>query len=70
MLRSLMLSACLILAASLRAGTLPPELEKALAAFQAEGTKGWAFTQSTASAEKVWSSVSIRRSPSLAAGSC
>jgi hypothetical protein len=52
MLRSLMLSACLILAASLRAGTLPPELEKALAAFQAEGTKGWAFTQSTASAEK------------------
>jgi len=52
MLRPLLFSFCLFVAAQLRAGPIPPELQKALADFQAEGTKGWAFTQSTTSAEK------------------
>jgi hypothetical protein len=52
MLRPLLLSLCLLIAPSLRAAPMPPELEKALAAFQAEGTKGWGFTQSTRSAER------------------
>jgi hypothetical protein len=52
MLRPLLLFLCLLTAASLRAGPVPPALEKALASFQAEGTKGWGFTQSTRSAER------------------
>jgi hypothetical protein len=52
MLRSLLLTACLLAATLTRAGTIPPELEKALASFESEGTKGWAFTQTTSSAEK------------------
>ncbi len=51
MLRPLLLSLCLLLALSLRAAPMPPELEKALAAFQAEGTQGWGFTQSTNSGD-------------------
>ncbi len=51
MLRSLLLSTCLLIASSLRAAPMPPELEKALAAFQAEGTHDWGFTQSTRSAD-------------------
>jgi hypothetical protein len=52
MLRLLLVSTCLLATAALRAGPIPPALEKALAGFQAEGTKGWAFTQSTRSAQK------------------
>lgn len=52
MLRPLLLTLCLTITASLRAGPVPPELEKALKSFQAEGTKGWGFTQSTRSADR------------------
>ncbi|ATC65618.1 hypothetical protein CMV30_17635 [Nibricoccus aquaticus] len=52
MLRSLLIALCLLIAAPLHAGSVPSELEKALASFQAEGTKGWGFTQSTRSAER------------------
>jgi hypothetical protein len=33
--------------ASVRAGEMPADLKAALAAFKAEGTRGWAFTQTT-----------------------
>lgn len=33
--------------AGVHAGSLPPEFETALKTFRADGTKGWAFTQST-----------------------
>ncbi len=52
MLRPLLFAFCLLITAQLFAGPIPSELEKALADFQAEGTKGWGFTQSTTSAEK------------------
>jgi hypothetical protein len=52
MLRPLLIAVCLFIATSLRAVSMPPELEKALASFQAEGTKGWGFTQNTRSAER------------------
>jgi hypothetical protein len=39
-------------AAALHAGAMPPELEKALADYRAEGTRGWAFTQTTVSSDK------------------
>ncbi len=42
----------LSLSATALAATLPPELARALAAFQTEGAKNWAFTQTTASASK------------------
>jgi hypothetical protein len=42
----------LSLSASAPAATLPPELARALDAFQTEGAKNWAFTQTTASASK------------------
>ena len=48
----LLLTSLFLFAQSLHAGAVPPELEKALAAFHAEGTKGWAFTQTTSSSTK------------------
>jgi hypothetical protein len=51
MLRSSLIAVCLLIAASLHAGPVPPELEKALATFQSEGTRGWAFTQTTQSSD-------------------
>lgn len=52
MLRSLLLSILLLFAAALSGAPMPPELAQALAAFNAEGTKGWGFTQTTASSTK------------------
>jgi hypothetical protein len=39
-------------AAALRADTLPPEVSAAIKSFRAEGPKGWAFTQTTASTKQ------------------
>jgi hypothetical protein len=52
MLRPILFTCCLLLTVALRAEALPPELGKALDAFQTEGAKGWAFTQTTASANR------------------
>jgi hypothetical protein len=49
MLRRLLLSLLLVLPALnvLQAGTLPPELDRALKLFRAEGAANWAFIQTT-----------------------
>lgn len=49
MLRRLLLSLLFALPALtiLRAGTVPPELDRSLKAFRAEGTANWAFIQAT-----------------------
>lgn len=44
--------ALVTLGCRLFAGPTPPELEAALKDFHAEGTKGWAFTQTTVSGER------------------
>lgn len=49
------LFACLVflaLSCRLIAGPTPPELERALKDFRAEGPKGWAFTQTTTSGDR------------------
>jgi hypothetical protein len=52
MLRTIFFTACLLLTVSLRADGPPPELIKALDAFNTEGAQGWAFTQTTASTNR------------------
>lgn len=52
MSRVFLLVLSFLFAAALRAGPIPPELEKALADYRAEGSRGWAFTQTTVSADK------------------
>jgi len=54
MLRRLLLSFLFALPVLtvLRAGTVPPELERALLGFRAEGTANWAFIQTTESGGK------------------
>ncbi|HEY0944893.1 MAG TPA: hypothetical protein VGD81_06480 [Opitutaceae bacterium] len=48
-MRPLALVALCFSALTALAGPVPPELAAALAAFRAEGTRGWAFTQTTSS---------------------
>jgi hypothetical protein len=52
MLRAILFVFSLFLSVALRAGELPPELMKALDAFQTEGAKNWGFTQTTTSSSK------------------
>lgn len=52
MLRSFLLLGFFLVGQTLHAGPIPADLEKALAGFQAEGTKGWGFTQTTLSDAK------------------
>lgn len=51
-MRLLVFAALCLSALSALAGPVPPELAAALQTFRAEGTKGWAFTQTTSSGGK------------------